>query len=87
MYFPVIYKRNGALNPALYVDGTAVTGNRVYLFEEQNGELVSSIRNSIVVPRGCKSLNPNFSAASGSHEFVFLCLEEKDFVIRTFEMN
>jgi cell wall-associated protease len=87
MYFPVIYKRNGALKPALYVDGTAVTGNRVYLFEEQNGDLVSSIRNSILVPRGCKSLNPNFSLLSGSHEFVFLCLEDKDFVIRTFEMN
>lgn len=87
MYFPVSYKRNDALNPALYVDGTAVTGNRVYLFEEQNGELVSSIRNSLLVPPRCKALNPNFSAASRVHEFVFLCQEEKDFVIRTYEMN
>lgn len=87
MYFPVSYKRNGALNPALYVDGTAVTLNRVYLFEEQSGELVSSIRNSLLVPPKCKALNPNFNASSGSHEFVFLCQEDKDFVIRTYEMN
>lgn len=87
MYFPVSYKRSNALNPALYVDATAITGNRVYLFEEQNGSLVASIKNSVVVPNLCKALNPNFSAASGVHEFVFLCLEEKEFVIRTYEMN
>lgn len=87
MYYPVSYNRNGSMNPALYVDGTAVTGNRLYLFEEQNGELIASIKNSVVVPAGCKSLNPNFSQTTGSHEFVFLCLEEKEFVIRTYEMN
>lgn len=87
MYYPVAYKRNGQLNPALYVDATAVTGNRVYLFEEQNGSLVSSIRNSMIVPPNCKALNPNFSAASGSYEFNFLCLEEKEFFIKTLEMQ
>jgi cell wall-associated protease len=87
MYYPVVYKRNGKLNPALYVDATAVTGNRVYLFEEQNGELIASIKNSVVVPASCKSLNPKFSETSGSFEFVFLCLEDKEFVIRSYEMN
>lgn len=87
MYFPVTYKRNNVLGPALYVDSTAMTGNRIYLFEEQNGELVASVRNSIVVPSNCKSLNPVFSAQSGTHEFVFLCLEDKDWVIRNYEMN
>lgn len=87
MYFPVSYKRNGKLNPALYVDGTAVTGNRISLFEEQNGELVASIKNSVIVPPRCKALNPNFSQSSGVHEFVFLCQEENSFVIRTYEMN
>ena len=87
MYFPVSYKRDGALNPALYVDATSVTGNRVYLFEEQEGKLVSSIRNSLVVPSNCKSLNPSFSASKGSHEFIFLCLEDREFVVRSFEMN
>lgn len=91
MYFPVSYKRQGASSPALYVDATSVTGNRIYLFEEQNGELVSSIRNSLVVPNNCRALNPNFSAASGSHEFIFICLEdkgaEKEWMIRSLEMN
>lgn len=87
MYFPVIYNRTGAQHPALYVDSTSVTGNRLYLFEEQNGELVSSIKNSVIVPANCKSLNPTFNFANGTSEFVFLCLEEKDFVIRSYEMN
>lgn len=87
MYYPVTYKRNGVLSPALYVDSTAMTGNRIYLFEEQNGELVASVRNSIVVPSNCRALNPVFSPQSGSHEFVFLCLEENAWVIRNYEMN
>lgn len=87
MYYPVSYKRQGTRRAALYVDGTSVTGNRVYLYEDQNGELVGSIRNSLVIPANCRSLNPKFSDTTGTHEFVFLCQEEKDFVIRTYEMN
>jgi cell wall-associated protease len=87
MYTPVIYNRNGAQSAALYVDSTAVTANRVYLFEEQEGKLISSIKNSLIVPPTCKALNPSFSTASGSHEFVFLCLENKEWSIRTYEMK
>ncbi len=91
MYNPVIYKREGVQAPALYVDSTAVTLNRVYLFEEQQGKLVSSVRNSLIVPfdkeMACKALNPSFSATSQSHEFVFLCFENKEWVIRTYEMK
>jgi hypothetical protein len=90
-YSPVIYNRNGAQAPALYVDSTAVTANRVYLFEEQNGKLVASIKNSLIVPTSsqmvCKALNPAFSADSATHEFVFLCNENKEWVIRTYNMN
>ncbi len=87
MYYPVSYKRQGKNSPALYVDATSVTGNRIYLFEEQSGELVSSIRNSLLVPNNCRALNPNFSADSGSHEFIFICLEDKEWMIRSLEMN
>jgi hypothetical protein len=91
LYNPVIYKRDGVQSPALYVDSTAVTANRVYLFEEQDGKLVASIKNSLIVPASkeiaCKALNPSFSATSGAHEFVFLCLEDKEWTIRTYEMN
>lgn len=87
MYYPVTYRRDGTQRPALYVDATAVTGNRIYMFEEQDGKLVSSIRHSLAVPPNCKSLNPRFSHEAGTHEFIFLCLEEKEFVIRSYDMN
>lgn len=58
MYNPVIYSRSGVGAPALYVDSTAITANRVNLFEEQNGKLVASIQNSIKVPDSCAPLNP-----------------------------
>jgi hypothetical protein len=87
MYHPVIYQREGKLSPALYVDATAVTGNRISLFEEQDGKLVSSIQNSILVPNNCKALNPVFNKSSKSHEFVFLCIERNEWAIGTFNMN
>ena len=87
MYHPVIYKRNETQAAALYVDSTAVTANRVYLFEEQNGKLVASIKNSLVVPATCKALNPSFSQESQGHEFVFMCVEDKEWVIRTYLMK
>ena len=87
LYHPVIYKRGDIQSGALFVDSTAVTANRVYLFEEQDGKLVSSIQNSLLVSPNCKALNPHFSEENGSHEFVFLCLEDKNWVLRTYEMN
>lgn len=87
LYSPVTYKRSSDLRPALYVDSTSITLSRIYLFEEQNGKLVSSIRNSLTVPSTCKAMNPQFSKVSGTHEFLFLCLEDKEWMIKTFEMN
>lgn len=89
MYNPVIYKRNGKQAPALYVDSTSVTLNRINLFEEQNGKLVSSIRNSLLVPVNCRAMNPRFSQESQSHEFVLLCVDtqKKDWFIHTLEMK
>lgn len=87
LYYPVIYNREGVQNGALYVDATSMTGNRISLIEEQNGKLVSSIRNSILVPSNCKALNPVFSDASDTHELTFLCLEESGPEVRTFPLN
>ena len=87
LYYPVIYKRDGVQSAALYVDATSMTGNRINVIEEQNGNLVSSIKNSILVPANCKALNPMFSATAGAHELTFLCLEEAGPEIRTIPLN
>ncbi len=87
LYYPVIYKRDGVQSAALYVDATSMTGNRINLIEEQNGNLVSSIRNSILVPSNCKALNPVYTESLGTHELTFLCLEEMGPEIRTIPLN
>ncbi|MES2526935.1 MAG: S8 family peptidase [Bdellovibrionota bacterium] len=87
LYYPVIYKRNGVQSAALYVDATSMTGNRINLIEEQNGNLVSSIKNSVLVPANCKALNPMFSASAGAHELTFLCIEESGPEVRTIPLN
>jgi cell wall-associated protease len=87
MYSPVIYNRNGIPAPALYVDSTAVTGNRINLLEERSGKLVSSLKNALSVPANCKALNPRFNSSSSAHEFVFLCLENGEWFLNTLTMN
>ncbi|MGE3608247.1 MAG: S8 family serine peptidase [Bacteriovoracaceae bacterium] len=87
LYLPVTYNREDEILPALYVDSTSVTGNRVYLFEVSGEKLVSSIQNSLFVPSLCKALSPQFSNESRSHQFIFLCLENNSWLIRTFDMN
>ena len=87
LYFPVMYKRDEQSRAALYVDATSVTGNRIYLFEEQDGDLVASMKNSLIVPANCKALNPAFNPEQGAHEFVFICLEDKEFNLRTYSMQ
>lgn len=87
MYYPVFYNREGEKRPALYVDATSITGNRLYLIEDQEGQLVSSIRNSLLIPPGCRALNPSFDPVASQYEFSFLCLENQEFVMRTFPIN
>lgn len=87
LYYPVIFNRDGVQGAALYVDATSMTGNRISLIEEHNGELVSSIRNSILIPNNCKAMNPIYSQDSGAHELVFLCLEQDGVEVRTFPLN
>lgn len=87
LYYPVIFNRNGVQNAALYVDATSMTGNRINLIEEQNGKLVSSIRNSILVPANCKALNPVYAEATQTHELTFLCVEDSGPEVRTFPLN
>jgi hypothetical protein len=87
LYYPVIYNRGVNQNAALYVDATSMTGNRVSVIEEQNGELVSSIRNSVLIPANCKAMNPVYSTTSRTHELIFLCLEDAGPEIRTFPLN
>ncbi len=87
MYQPVSFKREGLNRPALYVDSTAVTANRIYLFELQKNSIISSIQNSIAVPANCKALNPAFDDSIKNFQFVFLCSEGSDWILRTYEMN
>lgn len=87
MYYPVIFRRNGVQGAALYVDATSMTGNRLSLIEEQNGGLVSSIENSVLVPNNCRAMNPQYSRKNQSHELVFFCLEDSGPEIKTIPLQ
>ncbi len=86
-FVPVMFERNGNKIPGLYVDSTTITGNRVSVYEDQNGELVSSIENSLLLPPDCKTLTPQFFSESKTYSVVLLCLEANDWFIRTYQLK
>jgi hypothetical protein len=87
IYLPVTIKDHDKLRPALYLDMTPLTGNRLSLLTEVNRKFTSTIKNSLSVPVQCRPLRPHFSQAQKIHEFVFLCQEGENFVIKTLPMD
>ena len=87
MYYPVVVKRSENLIPALYVDSSSITANRLSLMEFDEGKLVATFKNSIFVPSNCSAINPYFNTTAKIYEFVFVCLESNEWVVRTLPMN
>lgn len=87
MYYPVVVKRDQKLKPALYVDSSAITANRIQLMEFDQGKLVATFKNSIFTPANCAAINPYFNSEAKIYEFVFVCLENNEWVVRTMPMN
>jgi cell wall-associated protease len=87
MYSPVIIKNSSASVPALYADMTSVTGNRISVLEALKGKLTSSMKNSLSVPSFCKALDPQFNMELKVHEFILLCNENNEWIIKTLPMG
>lgn len=87
MYYPVVVKRNESLKPALYVDSSSITANRISLMEFDQGKLVATFKNSVFIPGNCTAINPYFNSSAKIYEFVFVCLESNEWVVRTMPMN
>jgi cell wall-associated protease len=79
IYYPIFSKVNDEKVPALYVDATDITGNRIYVLESLAEGLVAPIEFSIFIPNNCKALNPTLMNNENSFQYNMLCFDkEKD---------
>lgn len=53
IFYPVLIKNSGELNPAIYMDTTSLSGNRIYTMAALDGELVSPASLSVNLPTTC----------------------------------
>jgi len=82
MYLPITIKRAGRLHPAVYVDMTSITGNRLAVLDVKHQNLSSRINKAYSLPSSCKTLNPYFNTEMNQHELVFVCLENQQWSLK-----
>ncbi len=87
LFFPVSYRNQGSLQPALYVDATQVSSQSVYLWVATEQGLVAPANMNIDVPTDCRALAPQKFSEQGDFAFVFLCKEKDGWEIQSLLMN
>lgn len=76
LYAPITTLEETGIEPALYVDGTEITANRVHLLSVNEDRLVSPIKYSVQVPRNCKMIGPTHFGQAKSHAYSFICINQ-----------
>ncbi len=87
LYYPIFLKQAEAKRPALYVDSTQITANRIHVLVSNPSGLVAPARFSLSVPAQCKSLNPLMSADRTTFQYNLLCIEEEGWTLKTLELK
>jgi cell wall-associated protease len=76
LFFPISIGESGkAKRPAIYVDATQLSANRVYVWTVENGEFYAPMSLNVEIPKGCKPLAPRRFGQGGQTAYVFMCTE------------
>lgn len=78
--FPISYKQNRQLWPAIYMDATRLTGSKISIWTYDGSEAKTPLRFNVTVPESCDPLNP--VVWEGSHAFVLLCTNKDSKVMK-----
>ncbi len=79
LYIPMtIATRAGKLQPAIYVDGTSLAGNNIYLLTKVGKNLVAPVDMSLNIPNNCVAKNP-IKTLKGNSKYSLLCLTNEGF--------
>ncbi|MBY0515922.1 MAG: S8 family serine peptidase [Bacteriovoracaceae bacterium] len=87
LYYPIYVKSNDVKQPALYVDSTQITANRVHVLVSNDEGLTAPARFSIFVPNNCKALNPQITANKATFQYNLLCAEADGWTLKSLELK
>jgi hypothetical protein len=74
MFFPItIGEESRAKSPAIYVDATQLSANRVYVWTVEDGQFYAPMNLNVEIPKGCKPLAPRRFGQGGQTAYIFLC--------------
>ncbi len=74
MFFPItIGEETKAKSPAIYVDATQLSANRVYVWTVEGSKFYAPMSLNVEVPKGCKPLAPRRFGQGGQTAYIFLC--------------
>jgi hypothetical protein len=76
-FYPIAINIDNKLTPAIYVDGTSISNNFVNLIHSDGDKLISPIRSSIFIEKGCRAMNPVYSKEGNTFKYVILCQDRK----------
>ncbi len=78
LFFPITYGAGDEKkSPAIYVDITRLTMNRIYLWTvDKGGNLLAPMHMNVEIPKGCKPLAPRRFGLKGEMAYVLQCQEK-----------
>lgn len=87
LYYPIIVSHENEKHPALYIDSTQITGNRISVLMSTPLGLKAKAFHNIFVPNNCKAMNPQPLEDKSTYSIELLCLEQTSWILKSIELN
>lgn len=87
LYYPIYVLDNNNKTPAMYVDSTQITANRIHVLVGGENGLIAPARHSLLVPNNCKALNPILTPQRKTFQYNLLCAESSGWALKTLELK
>jgi len=84
-YYPILIEKDNKKTPALYVDGTRISGNHIYVNTIKDNKISAPAHLSIYVPDFCTTKNPTLNE-DGFFRYTLICSSSKGFFIKLIDL-
>jgi cell wall-associated protease len=85
-FYPIWTNEDNDKTPALYIDTTEITGNRLSVLQVTDGQLKTPAKFSIFISSNCKALNPIMKEDQSTYSIELLCFEKDNWILRSFDL-
>ncbi len=89
LFYPITMGESSQLKrPAIYLDASLLSANRVYLWTLDKGKFFAPMNLNVEIPKGCRALAPHRMGTSGQMAYVFLCTDgNSKYVLKTLNVE